>query len=163
MSGVTNPPRHHNAEDLSGRERAQRRGGLTQTEFLEKMRFVGFVPTPGSIDHDAPNIEFSHPVLATRRVRVNPLENFSAAFERMCGMLAEMVIVKLQKPLGGWRDDLWLAYPEDKSWRLLIPRATIPLAVRTVVDRTFKSFFYGKRIGDAHAVIFGGQAPDQSW
>ena len=159
MNSITNPPRYPGAEDMSGRDRAARRGALTQEEFLYYMKRAGFVLNPAS---QSPDFAFTHAVLGGRRMAIRPLENFSAAFDRMSAAVAEMIVVKLQKPLDDPNGD-WLAYPRGRPWMALIPRASIPLPIREVVDVEFKAFFYARRIGDSHALMFGGQAPDQRW
>jgi hypothetical protein len=160
VHNITNPPRYRGAEDMSGQARAFRRGALTQTEFLERMQRSRFKLVETS---SSPSFEFTHDVLGEQVLSVRPLENFSTAYDRLVGMVGEMTIVKLQKPMSGPLDDAWLAYPKGKPWTLLIARSSVPEPIRRVVDETFKGFFYARRIGSSHALIFGGQAPDQRW
>jgi hypothetical protein len=155
---TTNPPRYRNAEDLSGRQRAERRGGITETEFLATMARAGFLV----VTHDSPFFAFRHSVLGDREVSIRPGETFSRTADRAIAMVAEMTIVKVQAPIGV-RDDLWLIYPRGKPWLVLMPRATVPMVVRAVVDLDLKAYFYARRIGDGRVMIFGGQAPAQSW
>jgi hypothetical protein len=157
MSGITNPPRYRGAEDLSGRQRAERRGGMTEAEFLHTMKRAGFRITVS----DSPFYTFHHDVLGAD-VEIKPGDTFARMADRSIARVARMQIIKLQKPLDD-PNGAWLAYPQGRKWMLMIPRATIPLAVRTVVDEEFKAFFYATRIGDSLALSFGGRAPPQSW
>jgi hypothetical protein len=156
-----NPPRYRGAEDISGRERAERRGGITEEEFLTTMLRAGF----RVVDPDvSPFFTFTHPVLGDTTITGKHAETFSRMADRAIAMVAEMQIVKVQKPLAAsTRDDLWLIYPRGRRWRVLMPGTSVPDHVRAVVDATYKAFFYGRRIGDGNVMQFGGQAPDQTW
>src|ERR1700733_1876440 len=150
---ATNPPRYRDAEDLSGRQRAERRGGITETEFLATMARAGFLV----VTNDSPFYTFRHPVLGGRDVSIRPGESFSRMADRSIAWVADMQIVKVQAPVGGsTRDDLWLIYPRGKPWHVLMPRATVPMVVRAVVDLDLKAYFYARRIGDGRVMIFGG-------
>jgi hypothetical protein len=153
------PPRYRNAEDLSGRQRAERRGGMTEAEFLATMQRGGF----RMVTNDSPFFAFRHHVIGERDIAIRPGETFSRMADRAFATIAEMVIVKVQRPLNAGAHDLWLVYPRGKAWELLVPRATIPMSVRAVVDIEFKAYWHAKRIGDSRALNFGGQAHAQAW
>lgn len=67
---------------LSWRERAMRRGGMTQSEFLHNMRVRGFNVIADTLAA-APLFAFVHWTTNDRRYEVRPGESFRRAHDRM--------------------------------------------------------------------------------
>jgi hypothetical protein len=72
---------------MSWTERRERRGGITELEFLAGMERAGFVEVP------TPQIgarhEFQHPSTGDRRYVVDPPESFGRAFTRCLAELQQ--------------------------------------------------------------------------
>ena len=74
------------------------------------------------------------------------------------------MIIKLQRPLaqsdGG--APVWLAYPEGREPKWLMPEADIPAAAIAAMGRESKAY-YEATVGDDLKLVIGRRVRDQPW